>query len=118
MQKSRRVHANPLLHGCFTTVERAIRRLGALWGRAAEANQRMGRWVMGQIVQDVPSEIANCEFRCYRADCKTGEWKDCNRRRQMRAEEELAPEQVNSSCAGLLDAAALLPAETETLSRG
>ena len=38
------------------------------------------RWIKGRLVQDVPEEIAACEFECRRTECKQGDWETCERR--------------------------------------
>ena len=52
--------------------------------------RRIGDWLLGQIVQDVPEEIGVCEFDCRRVDCSPGELEQCERRR-CRAKGELMP---------------------------
>jgi hypothetical protein len=42
-------------------------------------------WFKAVWIQDVPEEIAACEFECRRTECRQGEWETCpNRRRGMR----------------------------------
>ncbi len=41
---------------------------------------RAWQWLMGKLVQDVPSEDAMCEFDCRKRQCKLGQWKNCERR--------------------------------------
>jgi hypothetical protein len=38
------------------------------------------RWLKEQIVQDVPEDIALCEFDCRKGQCRVGEWESCERR--------------------------------------
>ena len=38
------------------------------------------RWLKEQIVQDVPEDIALCEFDCRKGQCRMGEWESCERR--------------------------------------
>lgn len=52
--------------------------------------RRVGDWVLGQIVQDVPAEIGLCEFDCRSSDCSPAELEECERR-QCRAKGELMP---------------------------
>ena len=47
-------------------------------------------WVEGQILQEVPSEHALCEFDCRKPQCFQGEWENCMRRIR-RAAGELMP---------------------------
>ena len=46
--------------------------------------------VRNQFIQDVPEDIALCEFDCRAAQCTQGEWESCERRLN-RAEGELVP---------------------------
>jgi hypothetical protein len=32
------------------------------------------------IIEDVPNELAACEFECRVGECSQGEWKQCKRR--------------------------------------
>jgi hypothetical protein len=42
------------------------------------------QWFKTLLIQDVPEEIAACEFECRRTDCRQGEWETCpNRLRGM-----------------------------------
>ena len=34
-------------------------------------------WVSDQIIQDVPSQIAMCEFDCRKTQCTSVEWEAC-----------------------------------------
>ena len=45
-----------------------------------EALKKAGRWLKGEIVQDVPDEDALCEFFCTKKQCKLGDWASCKRR--------------------------------------
>ena len=38
------------------------------------------RWIKNQIVQDVPEEVALCEFECHKQQCTEREWQTCARR--------------------------------------
>lgn len=38
------------------------------------------RWFRREILQEVPEEIAACEFACRKGRCLTGEWRSCERR--------------------------------------
>jgi hypothetical protein len=41
---------------------------------------KVKRWLKNQIVQDVPEDIALCEFDCRKGQCRMGEWESCERR--------------------------------------
>ena len=36
-----------------------------------------------RIVDEVPEDIAVCEFDCRKPDCRHGEWESCQRRQQL-----------------------------------
>ena len=38
------------------------------------------RWLKEQLVEEVPDELARCEFGCRRLECRMGEWETCGRR--------------------------------------
>jgi hypothetical protein len=42
--------------------------------------RRLRRWIKRRLIQDVPEEIAACEFECRRTECQQGEWETCERR--------------------------------------
>ena len=42
--------------------------------------RKANRWLKDQIVQDVPQDIALCEFECRKGQCLMGEWESCERR--------------------------------------
>jgi hypothetical protein len=48
------------------------------------------QWVRNQFIQDVPEDIALCEFDCRTGQCTQGEWESCERRLN-RAEGEFTP---------------------------
>lgn len=52
--------------------------------------RRVGDWVVGHIIQDVPEDVGLCEFDCRRAECPPGELENCERRLN-RATGELMP---------------------------
>jgi hypothetical protein len=70
-----------------------------------------GRWVINQIVQDVPEDIALCEHDCRKRQCTLGEWDRCERRLRnaagelmpargvVPAEEEVNKEESTEKCA-------------------
>ncbi len=35
------------------------------------------RWLRERIMQDVPVELAGCEFECHRRACAKGDWESC-----------------------------------------
>ena len=41
---------------------------------------RLWRWIKNRIVQDVPEEVALCEFECHKQQCTEREWQTCARR--------------------------------------
>jgi len=48
------------------------------------------RWAKNLLIQDVPSDIALCEFDCRKDQCRDDEWETCDRR-LTRAAGELSP---------------------------
>ena len=44
--------------------------------------RRAKHWLNEQIIQDVPEDIALCEFDCRKGQCRMGEWESCERRIQ------------------------------------
>jgi len=48
--------------------------------KRAGAISRAWRWVKGQIVGEVPQDIAMCEFDCRKGQCMQDEWETCERR--------------------------------------
>jgi hypothetical protein len=48
------------------------------------------RWAKGLFVQDVPDDIALCEFDCRKQQCTMDEWATCGRR-LTKAAGELSP---------------------------
>jgi curli biogenesis system outer membrane secretion channel CsgG len=53
--------------------------------------QRLAQFVKRNIVDDVPEDIAVCEFDCRKGQCMMGEWAACNRRTR-KASGELFPD--------------------------
>lgn len=51
---------------------------------------RFGQWTRSLLVQDVPEEIAVCEFDCRKGECSHDEWERCERR-LTKAAGELSP---------------------------
>ena len=50
---------------------------------------RFGHWIAGQIIQDVPDDIALCEFDCRKVQCGVEECETCPRRLKRGAGELL-----------------------------
>lgn len=48
---------------------------------------RLWQWAKGQLVQDVPGDIAVCEFDCRKLQCTMGEWETCERRLEKAAQQ-------------------------------
>lgn len=48
-------------------------------------------WLRRQVVEDVPAEIALCEFDCPKSQCNDGEWQTCERRLRSAVGELLPP---------------------------
>ena len=46
------------------------------------------RWLRSRLVQDVPDDLAICEFECEKLHCSMGEWESCERR--LRLQEKYA----------------------------
>jgi hypothetical protein len=53
---------------------------GAKQTERASPFRRFLQWVKNQIVQDVPKNIALCEFDCRKGECRMDEWESCERR--------------------------------------
>jgi hypothetical protein len=41
---------------------------------------RLRQWIREQAIQDVPADIALCEFDCRKGQCSLNEWQTCQRR--------------------------------------
>jgi len=41
---------------------------------------RIRQWIGGQLVQEVPDDLAVCEYDCKSLDCTQGRWETCERR--------------------------------------
>jgi hypothetical protein len=51
----------------------------------SDHNTRLGKlrnWLMGHLIQDVPDDLAVCEFDCRKPQCTQGDWENCQRRLQ------------------------------------
>lgn len=49
-------------------------------GKRASLFPRLRRWVTNQVIQEVPGDIALCEFDCRKQQCTIKEWAMCERR--------------------------------------
>ena len=38
------------------------------------------RWLEERLVEEVPDDLALCEFGCRKPECRMGEWANCARR--------------------------------------
>jgi hypothetical protein len=45
-------------------------------------SHRVKRWLINQVIQDVPEDVALCEFDCRKSQCRMGEWENCERRQR------------------------------------
>jgi len=54
-----------------------------------DSAKRFGHWVAGHIVQDVPEDLAFCEYDCRKPRCTLDEWATCERRVRKTAGEPL-----------------------------
>jgi curli biogenesis system outer membrane secretion channel CsgG len=57
---------------------------------------RFWQWVKDQIVQEVPDDIAVCEYDCRKPQCVMGEWETCDRR-LLKAAGEVMPRSAESA---------------------
>ena len=48
--------------------------------KAARGAREAGRWIKGQLVEEVPEGYALCEFGCRKPVCRLGQWARCERR--------------------------------------
>jgi hypothetical protein len=48
--------------------------------KRASLFRRLRRWVTNQLIQEVPGDIALCEFDCRKKQCTIKEWATCERR--------------------------------------
>ena len=46
------------------------------------------QWIKREFIQDIPDDIALCEYDCRKQECTNEEWLTCERR-VIRAESEL-----------------------------
>jgi len=58
--------------------------------------RRLRQWVTNQVIQEVPGDIALCEFDCRKQQCTIKEWATCERRISA-ASGELKPPTVAGS---------------------
>ena len=53
--------------------------------------RRLRRWIKSRLIQDVPEDIAACEFECRKMECRQGDWETCEKRlRGMRGDKSRA----------------------------
>ena len=45
-----------------------------------EQLRRIWLWIIGQIIQTVPKDIAVCEFECRKNECTFENWETCENR--------------------------------------
>lgn len=53
---------------------------------------RLWHWIKDQIVQNVPKDIALCEFDCRKEQCTMEEWETCERRLDKAAGDLMPPD--------------------------
>ena len=41
---------------------------------------RLRQWFKTRLIQEVPEEIAACEFECRKTECREGDWETCEKR--------------------------------------
>jgi hypothetical protein len=75
----------PLLRNRLTRFKTGLRYVEELRREAAKLNLQARSWVAAQIIQDVPSDIALCEFACRKIQCSSAEWATCARRLGLEA---------------------------------
>jgi hypothetical protein len=63
--------------------------------------RRLWRFMARQIVDDVPEDVAICEFDCRKGQCMQDEWAVCERRSRKGSGELFPPQKPPSSAAGL-----------------
>jgi hypothetical protein len=64
--------------------------------KRANLFRRLRRWVTNQVIQQVPGDIALCEFDCRKHQCTFNEWATCERRISA-ASGELKPPTIAGS---------------------
>ena len=69
-----------LLRYRLAVLEAALRRVEELRREAAQTNLRLRHWITDHIIQDVPDNIAVCEFDCRKGQCTLREWEACKNR--------------------------------------
>ena len=42
--------------------------------------RRARNWLANEVIQDVPDELAACEFDCRKQHCTSDDWSSCERR--------------------------------------
>ncbi len=48
--------------------------------KPASLFRRLRRWLTKRVIQEVPGDIALCEFDCRKQQCTIEEWTTCERR--------------------------------------
>ena len=69
-----------LLRYRLAVLEAALRCVEKLRREAAKANSQLRHWITDHSIQDVPSDLAVCEFDCCQDRCTFGEWETCQNR--------------------------------------
>lgn len=65
--------------------------MGAQMAKWLSPFRRLQQWIKDRMVQDVPEDIAACEFECRRTECRLGDWSTCeNRLRGMCGDKDRA----------------------------
>jgi len=90
-----------LAHGGYFLMRQGLTILAS-----AASLRDFGRRLKGQIVPEVPAELALCEFDCRKGQCSWDEWASCERR-ISEAAGELMPliQKARSGDVGALEAA-------------
>lgn len=52
---------------------------------------RLHQWVADQIIQDIPRQLALCEFDCRKTQCTSQEWDTCSCRLHAKAAQPCRP---------------------------
>jgi hypothetical protein len=65
-------------------------------GKFEPLSRRVKRWFKEQLFQEIPEDIALCEFDCRKPQCRMGEWETCVRRLRFQQAHRLrqAAEQI------------------------
>lgn len=65
--------------------------------------RQLWRWIKDQLIQDVPKDIATCEYDCRRGRCTHQQWETCERRLLGSSGELKPPSDANASKLAGLD---------------